>query len=156
MSQAAELEPLDENVGYVLKQAAVALHAAMDTALRPCGLTLSQYACLEQLSRTPSRTNAELARATFVTPQSMNEVLRGLQARGLVERPERAETGRARPTRLTTEGARAVDRARSALGPVDDRMGSFAAPDERRQTLAGLRAIIRALESGDGDGLPTS
>jgi len=46
-----------------------------------------QYSCLELLGQRSGLSNAELARGTFVTRQSMNQVLRGLQDRGLVTRP---------------------------------------------------------------------
>ena len=146
MSQDRALDPLSGNLGYVVKQASTALHAAMDSALRPCGLTVSQYSCLELLARVPSQTNAQLARGMFVTPQSMNDVLRGLQVRGLVERPTGAETGRARPTRLTPEGLQSVERARAALEPVEGRVTGFARASEREQLLAGLRGFIQALD----------
>jgi len=67
MAQDGSRKPLSENVGYVLKQAQMALHNAMDRALRSQGLTVSQYSVLELLSRTPGQTNAQLARGAFVT-----------------------------------------------------------------------------------------
>jgi DNA-binding MarR family transcriptional regulator len=122
MRQDPALPALEDNVGYMLKVAATALHSAMESALREFGLTVSQYACIEHLSRTPGLTNAQLARAVFVTPQSMNEVLRGLQRRGIVERPGEAESGRRLPARLTPAGQQTVEAARRALGGVDVRV----------------------------------
>jgi DNA-binding MarR family transcriptional regulator len=145
--------PLSENLGYVLKQASTALHVAMESALRPRGLTLSQYSCLELLSRTPGLSNAQLARGMFVTAQSMNDVLRGLQRRGLVERPAQAASGRSRPTRLTPAGEQAVEEARDALTPVDEIMSAIAGDPQHAQLLAGLRTIISSLEAGR---VPTS
>lgn len=144
MAQESASRPLSENLGYVLKQAQMALHTAMDAALRPHGLTVSQYSCLELLSRNPGQTNAQLARGTFVTAQSMNDVLRGLQRRGLVARPATAASGRSRPTRLTARGEQAVEKARAALEPVQRLMDAVA--DEHAQLLAGLRSVITVLE----------
>ena len=53
MSQAGPVNDLDQAVGYVLKQAAAALRAAMDAVLRPLAQTVPQYACLELLGRRP-------------------------------------------------------------------------------------------------------
>jgi len=136
---------LEDNVGYVLKQASTALHVAMETALRPCGLTLSQYSCLELLRRTPDQTNAQLARGAFVTAQSMNEMLRTLEDRGLVVRPDTAPAGRARPTRLTPAGRRAVADANEALAPVDAAMSALAAHPDHAHLLTSLRAVITTL-----------
>jgi hypothetical protein len=84
MTQQQVLGPVETAVGYVLKQAAVALRNAMDVALRPLQLTVTQYSCLELLGQRPGLSNAELARGTFITRQSMNVVLRDLEERGLV------------------------------------------------------------------------
>jgi len=97
MCQGETVGPVEESVGYVLKQAAAALRAAMDAALRPLELTVPQYACLELLGQRPGLSNAELARGAFVTRQSMNGVLRGLQDRGLLTRPPHPEAARCRP-----------------------------------------------------------
>ena len=144
MSQPVEQIPLDDNIGYVLKVAATALHTAMDAALRPEGLTVSQYSCLELLGRVPGQTNAKLARGAFVTPQSMNDLLRGLQRRGLVERPDEVDVGRARPSHLTARGRQALDAARTALDGVSNTTAVVAA--EHPHLLADLKAIVRALE----------
>lgn len=70
MSRGQTIEPVDEPVGYVLKQAATSLRAAMDTAMRPLGLTVPQYACLTLLGQRPGLSNAELARGAVATRQS--------------------------------------------------------------------------------------
>ena len=148
MAQDGSRKPLSENVGYVLKQAQMALHNAMDRALRSQGLTVSQYSVLELLSRTPGQTNAQLARGAFVTAQSMNDVLRGLQSRGLVDRPSIAASGRSRPTHLTAQGEQTIRAARQALQSVDLAMDAIAEDPAHEQLLAGLRAVIAALEEG--------
>ncbi|WP_036504080.1 MarR family winged helix-turn-helix transcriptional regulator [Nocardia aobensis] len=120
MSQ--EQVDLDSSVGYVLKQAAAALRGAMDTALRPLGLSVPQYACLELLGQRPGLSAAELARGAFVTRQSMHTVLQGLEDRGLLERPSAAPHGRALPTRLTDEGTCLLARASHLVAEVEGRM----------------------------------
>ena len=146
MSQ-VELQPLGESVGYLLKQATTALHAAMEAALRPIGLTLSQYSCLELLAQRPGLSNSELARGAFVTRQSMNDVLKGLRDRGLVERPSAAPVGRALPTRITPKGQECVDQARVALAPVEQRLLSGVTDSDQKRLTADLFSIIRAFES---------
>jgi DNA-binding MarR family transcriptional regulator len=113
---------LAESVGYALKQAASALRAATDAALRPLDLTVSQYACLELLGQRPGLSNAELARSAFVTRQSMNLVLRGLQDRGLLTRPVTAAHGRVLPAQLTATGRKQLRAASRAVRRVEARM----------------------------------
>lgn len=95
---------LNLSLSYVLKQLSSLMRGSMEDVLRPLGLTVPQYACLELLNQNSGLSNSELARRAFVSRQSMNLVLRRLQERGLVARPESAPEGRALPSRLTGEG----------------------------------------------------
>lgn len=135
-----------EHVGYRLKQAHAALRGAMDQALREHDLTVPQYACLEILAAQPGMSNAELARATFVTRQSMNVVLRGLQEGGLLTRPHTAETGRARPATLTEEGLRRLRTAQDDVYAIEARMIRDLSADRRTAILEDLDRMTRALQ----------
>lgn len=46
MSQGADGIDLPTSLGYLLKEAASALRAAMEEALRPLGMTITHYSCL--------------------------------------------------------------------------------------------------------------
>ena len=49
----------------MLKAAASALHSALEAVLRPLGMTITHYACLELLAQRPGLSNSELARDAF-------------------------------------------------------------------------------------------
>ncbi|MCK8677521.1 MarR family winged helix-turn-helix transcriptional regulator [Streptomyces lichenis] len=136
-----------EHVGYRLKQAHAALRGAMDTALREHGLTVPQYSCLEVLAARPGLSNSELARATFVTRQSMNVVLRGLQGEGLLTRPDAAATGRSRPTTLTEEGVRRLRAAQADVYAIESRMVAVLPPGRLDALLEDFGRITRALQA---------
>src|SRR6201986_5623321 len=104
MSQVETVGPVDEAVGYVLKKAATALRAAMDNALRPLDLTVPQYSCLEVLGQRPGLSGSDLARAVFVTRQSMSLVLKGLERPGLLTRPAVPVHAKTLPPHMTTAG----------------------------------------------------
>ncbi len=148
MSQGETVGPLDHSVGYALKRAATALRAAMDTALRPLDLTVPQYSCLEVLSQRPGLSNAELARAVFVTRQSMNLVLRGLQDRGLVTRPATAPQGRALPSTLTLAGQAQLRAASGIVRDVENRMLAPFPATHQDRLLHDLAACVDALDAG--------
>lgn len=133
-------------VGYVLKQAQSLLHLRMEEALRPLHLTVSQYSCLHHLRREPGISAAALARATFVTRQSMNAMLQQLIDRDLVARPSRAESGRALPTRLTPVGAHALDAAQQLVDAVEQRMLAGLSTPERAALARGLAACVDSLD----------
>jgi len=152
----SDARPVERRVGYVLKQASVALRSAMDAALRPLDLTVPQYACLELLGQRPGLSNAELARGAFVTRQSMNLVLRGLEERGLVSRPQTAPHGRQLPTDLTPAGRRALRRAAAAIAEVETRMCADLDPAAQETLIATLGTFVHNLaEPPEQEGTPT-
>jgi DNA-binding MarR family transcriptional regulator len=133
-------------VGYMLKQAQSLLHFRMEEALRPLQLTVSQYSCLHHLRREPGISAAALARATFVTRQSMNAMLQQLIDRDLVARPSRAESGRALPALLTDAGADALEAAEKLVDGVEHRMLEGLSGNESAAMARGLAACVGALE----------
>ena len=145
MSQAEPGIELDTSLGYMLKAAASALHDALEAVLRPLGMTITHYSCLELLAQRPGLSNSELARGTFVTRQSMNVLLQALEQQGLVIRPAQAPVGRVLPTELTATGRRQLAVASAAVRRVEQAMlaGLDAAEQDQMRRL--LRACIAAL-----------
>jgi len=133
------------SVGYELKRAQQALRSRMDEALRPLGLSTPQYAVLTALAAQPGRSNAELARASFVTPQTMNGIVVGLAEAGLVERRPHPSHGRVLTTDLTRRGAALLAEAHPRVTEVERRMTAPLAPGQQRELLAALRACAEAL-----------
>ena len=136
-------------LGYLVKHTQSLLHLHMEEALRPLHLTVSQYSCLHHLRREPGISAAALARATFVTRQSMNAMLQQLIDRELVTRPARAQTGRALPTLLTPTGADALDAAQVLVDGVERRMLAGLSPAESAALASGLMACVTSLGGQD-------
>lgn len=139
---------LNEALSYVLKHAAATLKASLSNELRALDLSVAQHSCLELLGRSPGLSSAELARGAFVSRQSMNLVLRGLQERGFVTRPETAPLGRALPTKLTATGRSVLNSANVIARNVEKIMIS-AVPEKRRAKFRkDLAACAEALSLG--------
>lgn len=136
---------LDTSLGYLLKEAASALRQAMEDVLRPLGMTITHYSCLELLAQRPGLSNSELARGAFVTRQSMNVLLQALEQDGVVERPDAPPAGRALPTRLTEKGRRTLDTASAAVRSVEQRMLAGMTDAEQAAALRALRSMVQAL-----------
>ena len=145
MSQDGSGVDLDTSLGYLLKQVHSALRSAMDAALRPLGMTVSQYACLELLAQRPGLSNSELARGTFVSRQSMNVLLQALERDGLVSRPEQPVTGRALPVKLTPLGSKRLKAASEAANEVEDQLRQGLTASERQHLQALLVSRLTAL-----------
>lgn len=139
---------LARRLGYVLKQAQSALRARMEAELRPRGLTVPQYSCLELLASGPL-SNAELARGAFVTAQSMNSVVISLQERGLVARDDVAASGRRRPAVLTEAGRALLAEADGAVRRIEAQMIEAVGMGEVDRVVDALAAIAQDLPSSD-------
>ncbi|HEY4225824.1 MAG TPA: MarR family transcriptional regulator [Pseudolysinimonas sp.] len=133
-------------IGYLLKAAQSLLRLRMEESLKPLGLTVSHYSCLYRLQREPGISAADLARATFVTRQSMNDMLQTLLDRGLVDRATVASAGRALPVTLSAAGSVALDHAQAVVDAVEKRMLSGLAPAETRSLGNALAACVAALD----------
>ncbi|GAB49851.1 putative MarR family transcriptional regulator [Mobilicoccus pelagius NBRC 104925] len=74
---------------------------------------LAQQAVLRRLDTTPGLTSAELARAEFVRPQSMNATVTAMRRQGLVESRVAQEDARRRELHLTAEGLSLLEQIRT-------------------------------------------
>jgi DNA-binding MarR family transcriptional regulator len=145
MSQADEGVDLETSLGYLLKGASSALRAAMEAALRPLGMTVTHYSCLELLAQRPGLSNSDLARGTFVTRQSMNVLLQSLERDGFVTRPAEAPVGKALPTSLTPAGRRRLAQATVAVRTIEKQMLKGLTDQDQITTRRILSTLIEAL-----------
>jgi DNA-binding MarR family transcriptional regulator len=149
MSQDGAGIDLETSLGYLLKEASSALRTAMEEVLRPLGLSVTRYSCLELLSQRPGLSNSELARGAFVTRQSMNVLLQALESEGYVTRPAEAPVGKVLPTRLTPRGRRSLEKATVAVRSVEVRMVAGLTEAEQSSALRILRSMVQSLRDGD-------
>ncbi|WP_022901271.1 MarR family winged helix-turn-helix transcriptional regulator [Humibacter albus] len=148
MSQDGAAIHLETSLGYLLKEASTALRLAMEEVLRPLGMTVTHYSCLELLAQRPGLSNSELARGAFVTRQSMNVLLQALERDGYVSRPSQAPVGKALPARLTPRGRRSLEKASRAVRSVEVRMLAGMTDAEQSDALRSLKSMVRSLRGG--------
>lgn len=145
MSQDGSGVDLDTSLGYLLKEASSALRSAMEAVLRPLGMTVTHYACLELLAQRPGLSNSELARGAFVTRQSMNVLLQALERDGDVTRPPEAAVGKVLPARLTPRGRRRLAQASAAVRSIEKKMLDGMSEREQSDAFQALRSMVRSL-----------
>ncbi|MFD8413748.1 MarR family winged helix-turn-helix transcriptional regulator [Streptomyces sp. NPDC059650] len=150
MSQEGVGVDLQTSLGYLLKEASSALRTAMEEVLRPLGMSVTHYSCLELLAQRPGLSNSELARGAFVTRQTMNVLLRALERDGYVTRPAEAPVGKALPTRLTPRGRRSLEKASAAVRSVEARMLAGLTGTEQSEAFRILQSMIHSLRGDDG------
>ena len=82
------------HLGYLVRQANVAVRAAMERALADLDATPAQFAVLTMIVAYPGVSGAALARLTFLTPQTINVIVRNLEKGGAIQnRPTRSMAG---------------------------------------------------------------
>lgn len=140
------VEDIDQRIGYSVKRLQQALRAAGDEVLRPIGLTMPQYAALSALATQAGLSNSELARRCFVTRQTMNDLLAGLQRADLVTRAPHPLDGRVRQIELSATAQDVLRRADRAVAAVEQRMTKDVATHERQHLHELLLTCINSLE----------
>src|ERR1051326_2087414 len=115
---------------YVVKQVELAVRSHLDDLLRPAGLTALQYTALTVLERHPDLTSAQLARNSFVTNQSMADMVTVLEARGLIERHRAPADRRRLVIALTAAGRRLLRKYRDKVAAIESLM--LAGLDDRQ------------------------
>src|SRR6476620_1201444 len=90
---------------YMVKQVELVVRSHLDELVKPAGITALQYTSLTVLERHDGLSAAQLARDSFVTAQSMADLVRSLENRGLIRR-ERNPHNRRELLILLTDSAR--------------------------------------------------
>jgi DNA-binding MarR family transcriptional regulator len=143
-------------ISYAVGRLERVLRRRIVAALEPEGLPLPAYTALSVLRAEDGLSNAQLARRSLVTPQSMNEVLNLLADRRYVRRRAAPGHGRVLRTELTPAGLRALERCDRAVDLVEREMLAGLDADEETFLRALLIRCGRALEDADVDGGPGS
>jgi DNA-binding MarR family transcriptional regulator len=107
-------------------------------------LSLTEFAVLARLGREGPATNAELARAENMRPQSMATAVAALEERGLVERKPHPSDGRQVNIALTEKGA-AVRSSTKDLKRAWLAQATAGLDEEERFALARAGEILKRL-----------
>ena len=129
--------------GYLVKRAQSVIHLALDEIVSKQGLGIPHYVVLTLLAETPGLPNAELARKAFVTPQSMNEVLKQLEASGLVERQPSQSNARILKAHLTHAGEKKWRSVDDGVQVLEERLLRGLTRDDVHVLNRSLETIIR-------------
>jgi DNA-binding MarR family transcriptional regulator len=133
---------------YVIGRVSQGVRRELRARLRPWELSVPEYTALSVLRARPGLSNAQIARRSLITPQSMLEVLASLEERGLVVRRVDARHGRIRRAHLTARGRRALAGAERVVQALEEELFAEVRPDDRRMVVAGLVSAMGRLSSG--------
>lgn len=154
MSEQRPPDPIDQ-IPYLLKQVVHVMQRGTDAALRDLDLNTAKYVVLRLLHEKPGLSSAQLARRSFLSPQTMNSMIMNLERLGLVTREPHPENARIALTHLTKAGEKAVTEAREVVDACGAGIVTHLAPEEQVQFVSFLKRAIEGM--GDVeliDGVP--
>ena len=113
--------------------------------------------CLEIQSGVLNRhgtplSSSQLARRSFMTAQSMHEVIHRLEQDGLIERNPHPDHGRKLPASLTAKGRRVLAACEAAVADFEATMLNGFSKSDRTTFLKIVKSAVQNLGGGFGDG----
>ncbi|SMF47947.1 DNA-binding transcriptional regulator, MarR family [Tistlia consotensis] len=133
------------HLGYLLRQASVALRTRMERALADLEVTPPQFVVLTMVGAYPGLSNADLARLSLLKPQTVSVIVGNLKRSGaLVSRPHPVH-GRIRQLALSETGERSLARCRRRVDALERRLAAGLSAAEEAAVRRWLVSV--ALES---------
>jgi len=133
----------------MLKQVELAVRERIDEIVRPVGLTAAQYTALTVLERHTDMSSAQLARNSFVTAQSMADMITALEGRKLIERHRDKSDRRRLVVALTDEGRALLDRCRDDVDALEATMLNGLSAAQTKALRATLATCYTNLSKSD-------
>ncbi len=124
-----------------MRRVLLGFKARLDDELRSKNVTTAQLRFLTEVKERPGASNAQMARACYVTPQSAQAMLVRAVEHGWVVRGKSAENDRLVTARLTPAGERLLAYADAVLAKLEAEVWAGVGMSE-------LRAMSETLEHG--------
>jgi DNA-binding MarR family transcriptional regulator len=135
-------DPRSPSLIYVVGRLNHGIGRELRALLRQWDLSVQEYTSLSVLELRPGLSNAQLARRSLVTPQSMLEILAKLESRGLVKRMVDPAHGRVIRNELSARGGRVLAVAAPEVDRLQDRIFAGISDAQRK---AVTRALLTAM-----------
>ena len=136
-----------QRLAFLIRLVHQAIRRELDAAVRGLGLTMPQVAALSALARRSGASNADLARAAFVSAQSMGEILASLEEEALINRAVDKQNNRVLRTTLSAKGAAALKRADREIERIERRITDALGASDAAVLRALLQRCAAALQS---------
>ncbi|MBR0831575.1 winged helix-turn-helix transcriptional regulator [Bradyrhizobium manausense] len=111
-------------LGYLLRQAHAAMRLKMERTLADLGVTSPQFAVLTMLNAYPGLSGADVARLTFLTPQTVGVIIRNLERDGAIVMTPHPVHGRIQQWALTSRGTTLLKVCRDRVIELEKRLAS--------------------------------
>ena len=145
---------LDANLrfGFLIHDVSRLRRIVVDRALKPLGITRSQWWVLAFLSRRDGMTQTALAADLDLTKVAIGGLMDRMEGAGFVERRQDERDARARRVFLTRTGLKLVNAIRESVDAVESDIVTRVTEDDLETAERVLKAIKkRLLEMIDGE-----
>jgi DNA-binding MarR family transcriptional regulator len=115
---------------YMAKRLELVVRAKLEEILKDEGITALQFTALTVLDHHDGLSPAQLARDSFVTPQSTADLVANLERRSLVRRERNSANRRELVVSLTASGRRLLLRHAAEVAALEERMTSALGSDD--------------------------
>ncbi len=136
-----------DRLGHLISLLERILRKELSDALAPMQLTLQQYAALQILNNNDKMSNAKLAKRSFMTPQSTNEMVNTMEAKSLIVRQPNENHGRIIHILISRKGKKTLQKADAAVLEVEKRMLEHIPQNHRIKFRDQLIGCIIALKA---------
>jgi DNA-binding MarR family transcriptional regulator len=133
--------------GFLLRRAHQISAAVFEDECKAVGLTPAQFGVLTVLHSSPGLDQSSLARALGFDKVTVLRVLRGLEARGLVERAPAPESRRNLAVILSPAGDKLLAKAQQPAELAYHRLMSPLSSEQQMQLVDLLQQLTEGLES---------
>lgn len=111
-------------LGYLLRQAHAAVRLTTERTLADLGVTSPQFGVLTMLNAYPGLSGADVARLTFLTPQTVGVIIRNLERDGAIVMTPHPIHGRIQQWTLTPRGATLLKACRERVIALEKRLAA--------------------------------
>jgi DNA-binding MarR family transcriptional regulator len=112
------------HLGYLLRQAGVAVRTKIERSLSETGTTQPQFVILTMIEAYPGLSGADLARLSLLTPQTVSVIVANLKRDGLVADGPHPIHGRIRCLNLTQSGRERLEACKARVRVVEAELSS--------------------------------
>ena len=144
MSRRADSEP---RFSYLIGRIDRGLRKRLLAVLEEFDLSIPEYAALSVLRNRPGLSNAQLARRSLITPQSMIHVIGNLERRDLIVREVDPIHARILRARLTESGASILKSARTSVDKLETELLLGVPAEHREIVVSALTTVMQRLRS---------
>lgn len=129
-----------------LKRLLVGYRTLMESALENEGVTLAQLRMLRALEEHPEISAAALARTCYITPQSMQAVVKKAEREGWITRTAAPANRRVLKATLTEAGRRVLERGSSFATSIEHELWADVKRSELQQFNLTLQKALQRLQ----------